>query len=356
MKRFKHLAISLAFAASIAALFALSGCAQQQSYTPPQADPVINTPTISEDGVLKVGVDTSNAPLAGKSSSSGNIVGVDVDVASALADELGLKVQFVDVANDAAGALEAGTVDIVMGVNKASADGSFWVSEQYIDSSVVLFATSSSATVPNASTTSSIAAQASSTSSWAVTNEFEHANLETQTDLKSCFDLLKQGGVDYVAADAVKGLYTASRNNVSVEIIASMQSVSGYGVGVLDSNSTLKQAVSTALSAIASNGVMDVIESKWFGTTLDLSNTVLTEGAKSTVDSSTSSSVSTATGEASASDEASTSETSEEASATEETDGSEGSENTSDAQSESEAAGTESSITSTGATGTAAAA
>lgn len=282
MKRVKFLGLTLAVVASFAALFVLGGCAQQQAYTPPQTDPVISSPTISQDGVLRVGIDTSNAPLAGTSSSSGNMVGIDVDVASALADELGLKVEFVDVGTDAAGALKDGKVDIAMGINKASATGDFWVSDQYLDSSVVLFATNSGAPVPSASSTDTFAAQVSSTSSWAVTNEFEKATLQTQSDLKSCFDMLSSGSVDYVASDAVKGLYTASRNSLDLSIVACMQSVSGYGIGVTDTNATLKQAVSSALSTITSNGVVDVIETKWLGEVLDLSRVELTEGAKST--------------------------------------------------------------------------
>ena len=68
--------------------------------------------------VLRVGVNTQNQPLAGVSTSSQNIVGLDVDIAAYLADSFGLKLELVDVGTDAQAALDGGTVDIVMGVDK----------------------------------------------------------------------------------------------------------------------------------------------------------------------------------------------------------------------------------------------
>lgn len=285
MKHSKLLAVFTTVILSLAALGALAGCAQQQTYTPPENSPVINTPSLIKEGVLTVGVDTSNAPLAGTASSSGKIVGIDVDVASALADELGLKVEFVDVGSDGASALSDGKVDVVMGVNKSTEDGSFWVSDEYLPTSIALFSSSSSTQVPSSSSSSKFGAQASSTSSWAVTNQFENATLDTSGDLNSVFAGLSKGSVDYVAADVVKGMYSASRQDMSVSIVALMQSVSGYGVGVSDSKTELKQAISDALSTITSNGVVDVIECKWLGADLDLSSVPMTDAASAAISS-----------------------------------------------------------------------
>lgn len=68
-----------------------------------------------------------------------------------------------------------------------------------------------------------------------------------------------------------------------------LQQPSGYCVGVLDSNADLKQAISEAVSALVDNGIISVIETKWLGTALDLSNVPLTAAAKSSGSSSTAS-------------------------------------------------------------------
>ena len=280
MKHLKRFAACCAAAVCCAAMLLLAtGCQQQQeSYTPPEATPTVSKPVIAQEGVLRVGVNANNAPLAGQPSSSTKIVGIDVDMAAALADQLGLKLEVVDVSTDAAGALTSGKVDVVMGVNKSDSP-SFWTSDTYLPTAVALFAQSSNSTVPANSASTKIAAQVSSNSAWAVTNEFDNSTITTTEDLKSAFSALESGKVQYVAAEAVVGSYVSNNAGMDVHMVALMQQASGYCVGVLDGNTQLKQAVSNALSAMNSNGVSSVIQKKWLGTTMDLSNIKLTAGA-----------------------------------------------------------------------------
>lgn len=280
MKHLKRFAACCAAAVCCAAMLLLAtGCQQQQeSYTPPEATPSVSKPVIAQEGVLRVGVNANNAPLAGQPSSSTKIVGIDVDMAAALADQLGLKLEVVDVSTDAAGALTSGKVDVVMGVNKSDSP-SFWTSGTYLPTAVALFAQSSNSTVPANSASTKIAAQVSSNSAWAVTNEFDNSTITTTEDLKSAFSALESGKVQYVAADAVVGSYVSNNAGMDVHMVALMQQASGYCVGVLDGNTQLKQAVSNALSAMNSNGVSSVIQKKWLGTTMDLSGIKLTAGA-----------------------------------------------------------------------------
>lgn len=282
------------FVAGALALFGLAGCASQASYTPPEKTPTLSSPTIAQDGVLRVGVNTGNAPLAGQPASSSKIVGLDVDVAAALADQFGLKLELVDVGTDAESALTNGSVDIVMGVDKAdSATTTFWTSEAYLPTAVALFALPDNDAVPTNEETPTIAAQTSSKSSWAVSNEFDNGTLVTTDDLKSVFAKLESGDVQYVAADAVIGTYAAHSAGYDVHIVALMQQPSGYAVGVLDSNADLKQAVSDALTSLTGTGVVGVIETKWLGSVLDLSQIPLTAGATASAADTTSDQTST---------------------------------------------------------------
>ena len=79
-----------------------------------------------------------------------------------------------------------------------------------------------------------------------------------------------------MAADAIIGTYAAHSAGDDVHIVALMQQAGGYGVGVSDANTDLKQAVSEALATLTGNGTIGVIETKWLGTALDLSSTPLT--------------------------------------------------------------------------------
>lgn len=278
MKRLKAL-VSCCIAAALATV-ALAGCSSQESYTPPEKAPSLSTPVIGKEGTLRVGMNTDNAPFSAQPQGSSKIVGIDVDIAAALADSMGLKLEIVDVGSDPESALSAGKADVVLGVKKADANTTFWKSDTYLQTSVALFAASSSVPVPDKASAPSIAAQISSTSSWAVTNEFDTVTLKSTTDLKSAFAALASGEVQYAAADAIIGTYAARNAGDETAIVALMQQPSGYCMGVLDSNTDLKQAISEAVATLTGNGTVAVIEKKWLGTALDLSAIPLTAGAK----------------------------------------------------------------------------
>lgn len=140
---------------------------------------------------MRVGVNTGRAPLAGMSGNK--IVGIDVDVAAAIADSLGLKLSIVDTGSDPEGALKDGSVDIVLGIDKSSTDGSFWKSDSYLPTGIALFAMSENAAVPTATTGAKFAAQVSSTSAWAVMNEFGDTSLTSTSSPKEAFAALSSG-------------------------------------------------------------------------------------------------------------------------------------------------------------------
>lgn len=266
-----------------AMMCALCGCASQEEYVPSLGSPEVSTPTIGQDGVLRVGVNTEKSPLAGRGSEK--IIGIDVDIAAALADELGLKVQIEDVGTDADAALEEGKVDIVMGQETVEEDGAIWHSEQYLPTGVVLFAKEgSNAAAPTGAVTPKIAAQISSKSAWAVTNAFGEDALTSTNDLASAFSDLSKGNVDFVASDAVIGMYAANLQDVPVEITCLLDTASGYCVGVKSDNTELQQAIQGALQTILDNGVVGVIEDKWLGGAITLDGVEKVETKSQTTD------------------------------------------------------------------------
>lgn len=271
--------VAILFATALVAAFALAGCTSGESYTPQSKSPEVSSPAIAQSGTLRVGVNTSNPPMAGQSSS---IVGIDVDIAAALADELGLKLEIVDVQNNAAEALKAGTIDIAMGVDATTTkDSNVWTSDVYLQTAVALFSTSKDAKLPTAGDKGTVAAQVSSLSAWTVTNEFGADILKSEADLATAFSDLTSSKVKYVAADAIVGSYAAHSSGITAYIVGLTQEPSGYSVAVSAKNSSLQTAITSKLKTLTSNGVINLIEKKWLGTSLDLSKVSTTAGAKS---------------------------------------------------------------------------
>lgn len=271
MKRIKMAAL-LCLTVCLVVVFA--GCSAG-SYTPPEKEQVVSDSALGQAGTLRVGVNADTAPLAGQATSSSKIVGIDVDVAAALADQLGVKLQIVDVGTDPDAALSAGNVDIVMGVDNAEADSAFWKSSPYLSTGVALFGKEGETTIPTATANPKVAAQVSSKSSWRVTNLFGDDALSVENDLKSAFSALSSGKADYVAADAVIGTYVVHGSSYKAQIIALLQDPSGYCVGAAKTNTALQEAVSNAIELLTSGGVIDLIEQKWLGSALDLASVTI---------------------------------------------------------------------------------
>lgn len=270
------LKFALCCVAALGLVFALAGCSSQ-TYTPPTKTAVVDTPTIGVTKTLRVGVNTSNAPFA--SQVSGHVVGLDVDMAAAIADEMGLDLQIIDVGSDPEGAISDGEVDIVMGLDSSDTGLGCWLSDPYVETSVALFAPSGVTTVPKADSAPRIAAQSSSMSAWEVSNQFGTSSVVSAENLTTAFKALSDGSADYVAADAVIGSYVISSGGLDAQMVALLHSVNGYCIGINSSNTALQEAVSTALQTVMGNGLSEVVQSKWLGETLDLSGLPVTSSA-----------------------------------------------------------------------------
>ena len=272
------MALLMAAALTLGAALPLAGCASGSSYKPELKPATVSSPAIGQDGTLRVGVNTDQSPLAGRGNDK--IIGIDVDIAAALADEMGLKLSIVDVGSDPVKALQEGTVDIVMGIDGADSQSDYWTSDEYLPTAIALFATSDTAPVPTKATSPKIGAQSSSKSAWAVNNEFGAESMRSATNLGDAFNQLSNNTVNYVASDAVIGLYAAHRQGTDASIVALMSKPSGYCIAVKKTNTELQRAVNEALSTLLDNGTIEVIEKKWLGVALDLEGVPLTAGAQ----------------------------------------------------------------------------
>ena len=290
MKRSVKAILAMCLASVMA--FALCGCSSN-SYTPTLKDSTIDSSALVTEGTLTVGVNASNAPFAFQQ--DGKIVGLDVDVAAALADQMGLKLQITDVGSDPNTAIKNGTVDIVMGIQKTDTSVDAWLSDSYLNTATALFSTDENAGLPSKSSSTTIAAQTSSISANEVVSQFGSDYLTSTQDLQTAFSNLEGGTVKYVACDAVAGSYIVNQSHYSAKIVGQMEKPTGYCVGVASSNTTLKTEIANAMANISDQGILSVIQQSWLGSALDLSSYQLTSDAKSAKATSTSSSSSSST-------------------------------------------------------------
>ena len=279
---FKHLIkFVLCFTFFCVFLTSFAGCAPGD-YKPELKEAQVRTPDILNSGILKVGVDFDNPPMICDSNKS--TAGIDADVAAAIADQLGLKVEFVDVGSTPESSLNNKKVDIVMGVSSKSASTDIWKSNPYLQTSSVLFASKPGAAVPNSDSADKMTALLASSSALSAQNQFNVDNIKLESSLNACFESLKKGEATYVIADAVIGAYAARSMDIDAYTIANISKIGGYCIGVLESNNGLKNKITLALEELTKSGICATIEKKWLGKNLDLSILPYTEGSNNQAD------------------------------------------------------------------------
>lgn len=268
MKKASILLVTLMLALGVGLL---SGCSSTAHYTPEPSEQKIDNSLLHTPGTLRVGVDASNAPYAAES--QGAIVGIDVDVAAALADELGLKLELVDIGSSADQAFTSDDVDIIMGVGSDSQN--CWVSDPYLSSSIVLFAAEDETAIPKDGDVYVVAAQASSMSAFEVGNRLGEDHLDATADIQAAFEHLSNGSAKYIATDSTIGSYVAHSSGTTIYPVALLAEETSYCIGVPTTAAGLQDAIADALNKLINGGVISVIDKKWLGAAMNFDTLTL---------------------------------------------------------------------------------
>ncbi|HET6498487.1 MAG TPA: ABC transporter substrate-binding protein [Coriobacteriia bacterium] len=228
----------------------------------PGPQPRVSPPVILEEGVLRVGIDFSYPPYAGRDED--REAGIDVDVASALASELALEPVFVEVAHeDAAEALQRREVDIVMSVpfTEAAVLGATFAG-WYTESGPALFASEETTVAPQELARKRIAVQRGSAAFWDLAYEYGEDGLLVTETLRGAFEALEAGEADVVAGDALVSAYIA-RGFEGVRFAGQLEPATPIGIVVSPEATDLEPVIREALDVLAAGGVLDAIRAKW---------------------------------------------------------------------------------------------
>ncbi len=258
---------------AVAVVVLLTALAVAVACTPkpePKPEPAVAPPAVKTAGVLLAGVDLDVPPFAGVD--QGKQAGIDVDVAAALADRLGLTVSYVDVKpSEAASALAEGKVDVVLSVPYAeSALSELSLAGTYIINAPGLFVTTEgTASVEPSLTVDSIAqdkvaAQKESEAYWILRQQIDPEIVDPYDTERDAMQALVDGKVGLMAGDAIIGAYIA-RDFPSVRYAGMIGPASPLAAAVSVDNTALSDAVRVALDELSADGVLETIRRKWLG-------------------------------------------------------------------------------------------
>ena len=257
------------------AAFSLSGCANpvetvMAAVQAPSVDEALGqgaatararVSSLVEDGTLTVGFDAGASIPMCITSQSGAFQGYDVDFASALADQLGLKVKFVSVSNvdQSLGT----TCDVVMGAESLGSNSA----------TVGLLRGGGHGLLPQGQRHHRLQARhrrrrGGPAGRLDLPAAAQAQNLQvtqkTFSNLNDAFGALEAGEVDYVLCDANSGAYLKA-GYTDISLAGTIDVPTPLGIAVSASNTELQDVVKQTSDRLASNGVVDVIRSKWLG-------------------------------------------------------------------------------------------
>ena len=217
-----------------------------------------------EPGVLTVALDTSDAPQV-LTGTDGSYEGYSIDVAAALAENMGLELAIVHAATPDE-ALSSGEADIFLGATSRNQKEDIVVSGEYLQNATALFgAGSSTADHITADDLSGalIGVQEGSASQEALARLGLVAS-STYGNVNECFEALAKGEITYVACDATAGAYL-SMTYEDMFFAGTISASTSYGIAYPSASTDLATEVNAALEEITTDGTLDAIHTMWYG-------------------------------------------------------------------------------------------
>lgn len=204
----------------------------------------------------------------------GDIVGFEVDLGNAIAEQLGLKAKFVSLQFDAIiPAITAGGQGDV-GISGFSVDPErakevdFTISF-YIDDQAVAVMQGSGITADNAEVDLNqpgviIAVQTGTTGEAYVLENFPDATVQGYGNSTDCFAAMQSGQADAVCTNlaVVKRMIDTAYSDA--EIVLEYATGEEYAAVVSKDNPALTAAINKALQTLQENGTLKELEDKWF--------------------------------------------------------------------------------------------
>ncbi|GHV24303.1 amino acid ABC transporter substrate-binding protein [Spirochaetia bacterium] len=225
-------------------------------------------------GVLTVGMEIGYPPMEYYDADGKTPIGFDVQMAKAVAEKMGLKVEFVDTAWDGIFAgVDTGKYDCIMSsvtINSARIAAHNF-SKPYVSNTlamVLMKNTKIAARTPLDCTGLNVAYQEETTSDTYMTElagEGLKFNPREYEKVMYCFDELKLGRVDVIVTDLLVAYDYIAPADSPFEIVWESPEAEKFGICMKKGNDALTAEIDKALDALFADGTMLKISQNVFG-------------------------------------------------------------------------------------------
>ena len=251
----RHLPRAVLLAALLAVAVLLGACGSKSDGGGPLSS-----------GVLRVGTEGTYAPFSFQDPATGQLAGYDVDVANAVGERLGKKVEFVQTPWDSIfAALEANRFDVVANEVTITPErkSKYDLSEPYSVGEGVVITRANDDSIKSLDDLKGKTVGATITSNWAQISRDAGAKLAPVEGFTQAITLLNQGRVDAVVNDSIAFYaYQSETNDQSVKIGATIGQKSEQAFAARK-NSGLLPELNKALDELKADGTLAAISQKY---------------------------------------------------------------------------------------------
>lgn len=255
--------VALVCALVVSVLLVLSGC----SSTPKQStDPLA-------DGVLKAGTNDMYLPLEYRDENN-KLVGFDIDLGDALAEQLGVKIEWVPTAWDSIfNGLDANQYDIVLSGTSITEERltGYNMTNPYLSNGIVIVSRQDAtpATSVKDLAGKTIGVQIETTADHAAETYKTSENVDFKINkfdgMLDAFTALEGKQIDNIVTDiSVAQFYATLKPDVFV-VTSDILSNEPIGVTIRKGDTAFAEQMNAALEALKENGKLTEISTKWFG-------------------------------------------------------------------------------------------
>ncbi|KZE88815.1 L-cystine-binding protein TcyA [Agromyces sp. NDB4Y10] len=260
----------LGLAAASAAVVALAACSSGDSGSGSgSTDAAGDDYGLVQAGTLTVATEGTYRPFSFHEDGSGDLVGYDVEVAEAVAEKLGLEVQFQETQWDAIFAgLDAGRFDVI--ANQVSItperEEQYLFSEPYTVSRGVVVVNEGDTSISSFDDLEGKTTAQSLTSNWYALATESGANVEAVEGWAQAVALLQQGRVDATINDELTFLdYLNTTPDAAIEVAVETDETSESAFALTQDKEALVEAIDEALAELREEGVLAELGEKYFG-------------------------------------------------------------------------------------------
>ena len=228
----------------------------------------LSVSAFAEENVLKVGMEGTYAPYT-YHDDSGVLTGFEVDVANAIGEKIGYKIEFVEGAWDSLfPALDAGTIDVIMNqvtITEARLE-TYDFSTPYVYTRPIVIVAADNEDINSFEDLAGKKAAEGLTSNYNALAQSYGAEIVGQDIFALALELVKGGQADAAVNDELTYAYwqVTTGDYDSTKIAAKSEDATSSAVVIQKGRDELRDAISAAIDELLTDGTIAEISQKYF--------------------------------------------------------------------------------------------